>query len=170
MRKHLSWLKLGHTDRVALQPGIVDALRQLADTSHSGLQVHTAPNGMKIVDTLHKSTPRRFKRILHFRLSSLLMPVRTQDGLATHMEIEGTMINHRFEGIFLKLGSSSVYCGPRLQLQLRLHWCAAPGHQCLAGFGLDDHEVAIIVFSGDFPGPLIEPRPVVKGPDFSGLK
>lgn len=45
---------IGHTDREALQPGIVDALRQLADTSHSGLQVHTAPNGMKIVDTLHK--------------------------------------------------------------------------------------------------------------------
>ena len=109
-------------------------------------------------------------RLFRHLLSSLLMPVRTQDGLATHLEIEGTMINHPFEGIFLKLGSSSVYCGPRLQLRLRLHLWATPVHQWLAVLGLDDHEVAIIVFSGDFPGPLIEPRPVVKGPDFSGLK
>ncbi|PON10194.1 hypothetical protein C2W62_51375, partial [Candidatus Entotheonella serta] len=44
--------------------------------------------GLKLKPLFRHPTPRRFKRILHFRLSSLLMPVRTQDGLATHMEIE----------------------------------------------------------------------------------
>lgn len=45
---------IGHTDRVALQPGMVQALRQLVDTSHDGLQVKTDSNGVKIVETVNK--------------------------------------------------------------------------------------------------------------------
>ncbi len=45
---------IGHTDRVALQPGMVRALRQLVDTSHDGLQVKTDSNGVKIVETVNK--------------------------------------------------------------------------------------------------------------------
>ena len=45
---------VGHTDRVALQPEMVRALRQLIDTSHDGLHVRTHPNGTQIVDTRNK--------------------------------------------------------------------------------------------------------------------
>lgn len=45
---------IGHTDRVALQPGMIRALRQLIDTSHDGLQVQTHPDGTQIVDITDK--------------------------------------------------------------------------------------------------------------------
>src|SRR6266487_5678528 len=52
-------------------------------------------------------------------LLELLMPVRTQDRLATHIDIEGTMINHPLKGVFLNLGSSSVHFRPLIRFQDR---------------------------------------------------
>lgn len=45
---------IGHTDRVALQPRVVQALRQLIDTSHKGLKLTTLPNGVQVVNTSTK--------------------------------------------------------------------------------------------------------------------
>lgn len=45
---------IGHTDQVALQPRMVQALRQLIDTSHDGLTIKTLASGAQVVNTSTK--------------------------------------------------------------------------------------------------------------------
>lgn len=49
---------IGHTERMALQPDMVRALRQLTDTSHDGLHVRPMPDGTRLVDT-----PDKFRHV-----------------------------------------------------------------------------------------------------------
>lgn len=49
---------IGHTDRVVLQPKMVEAIRHLTDTSHDGLNVRSHASGAQIVDT-----PGKFRHV-----------------------------------------------------------------------------------------------------------
>ena len=131
---------------------------------------HLLALGLKRSTLLLHPTLSRFERYPHFRLGTLLMPVGANHRLAARIDIEGAMLNHPLEGVFLKLGSSPVHLGPLPRLQPRLHLRGPPVHQGLAISRFDDHKVATIPLSHGFPGTLIEPRAIVKGLHFSRFK
>src|SRR6266446_1135822 len=106
-------------------------------------------------------------------LLALVMPVRTQNRLATSIDSEGTMINHPLQGVCLHLGSRSVHFRPLMRFQLRLHLWASPVHQGLAFLGLDDDTLARVPLSYRFPGALGQLRAICQGPHlgrFTALK
>src|SRR5918993_3799918 len=117
---------------------------------------HLLALGIKLQAFFVYPTSRHFKRLPHFCLSSLLMPLRTYDGLATHIDIESSMSDHPFESVFLNLRPRSVGLRPLLRLELQLDLGTTPIDQGLALWGRDDDKVAIIVFSGHFPRTFIE--------------
>ena len=73
------------------------------------------------------------------------------------------MINHRLEGIFLKLGAGPVDVGPLRGLDLYPPLRVTPVHQGLGVNRFDDRKVATVVLSALLPGTLLESRPIVRG-------
>src|SRR5204863_3429647 len=69
-----------------------------------------------------------------------------------------------------KLIALQVYPWPLARLQGLLDLWRSPVHQSLAFGGLDDHQMPGIIGPGHLPRSAIDPRAILTGVHFSGLK
>src|SRR5258708_40334390 len=89
----------------------------------------------------------RLQRLGELRLLALMMPVGTEYGLATIVDIEPPMVDHALEAEFLNLVALTVHSGPLTRRQDGLHLRGGPVHQRLVRRRFEDHKVPWVSFS-----------------------
>src|ERR671935_2237930 len=82
----------------------------------------------------------RLQRLVELLSYALLMPIRAKNLFPAVVGIEGAMVNHALEAVFLSLAALPVHLGPRGRLHGRLDPRRAPVHQGLALSRLNNHK------------------------------
>src|ERR671925_659019 len=87
---------------------------------------------------------------------ALLMPVRDDDLFTAVVGIEGAMVDHTLEAVFLSLAALPVHLGPRGRLQGSFDPWRAPVDQGLALSRRNNHKMSGIICPGQLPEPTID--------------
>src|SRR2546425_9221046 len=98
------------------------------------------------------------------------MPVGTDDLLAAIVGLEGAMVDHACEAVFLSLRALAVELGPLAHLDHGLERWRAPVHEELALFGYNNHKEARVVVCGGFPRSTIDLTAIVQSTRGCDLK
>src|SRR2546428_6557832 len=99
-----------------------------------------------------------------------MMPVGTEDGFSTMVDIESSMVDHTFEAEFLHRVPLAVHPWPLALLYSLLDFWGAPIDQGLVLGGLDNHKVSWIILTALFPRSAIDLAPIVEGLHLGGLE
>src|SRR2546422_8434948 len=117
-----------------------------------------------------RSTLFPYTTLFRSRLLALMMPVGTEDGLATIVDIEPAVVNHALEAEFLNRVAFAVHPGPLTCLQGVLELRGSPVDQELVLRRVNDHKVPRIILAVLFPRATIDSRPIFQSVHHGGLK
>src|SRR6266516_7485773 len=101
---------------------------------------------------------------------ALLMPVGPDDLLAAIVGLEGAMVDHAFEAVFLYLRALAVELGPLAHFDNGLELWRAPVYEELALFGYNTHKEARVVVCGGFPRSTLDLTAIVQSTRGCDLK